>query len=88
MLQIDGRPHASCDGVSRRRILEAAGAGLFGLSLPRLLAAGESRRPGPETAYGVLAVYLEEAIATDPDVQFLSFGRGGFWRSRPERDEG
>ncbi len=46
MLQIDGRPHSACDGVSRRRILEAAGAGLFGLSLPRLLAAEENAAQG------------------------------------------
>ena len=47
---IDGKTHAACDGVSRRRILEAAGAGLFGLSLPKLLAAEEktAERRGPK----------------------------------------
>ena len=39
MLQINGRPRAACDGMTRRTLLEAAGAGLFGLSLPNLLAA-------------------------------------------------
>ena len=39
MFQIDGDRHAACDGITRRRVLEAAGAGLFGLSLPRLLLA-------------------------------------------------
>jgi uncharacterized protein DUF1501 len=39
MLRIDGYPRAACDGVSRRKLLEAAAAGLFGLSLSRLLAA-------------------------------------------------
>jgi hypothetical protein len=39
VLHIDGRPRFACDGIPRRRLLEAAGAGLFGLSLPRLLAA-------------------------------------------------
>jgi hypothetical protein len=39
MLRIDGYPRAACDGITRRRLIEAAGAGLFGLSLPRLLAA-------------------------------------------------
>src|SRR4051794_35961609 len=39
MLRIDGPPRSACDGVTRRKVLEAAGAGLFGLSLPRMLAA-------------------------------------------------
>jgi Protein of unknown function (DUF1501) len=39
MFRIDGYPRNACDGVSRRKLLEAAGAGLFGLSLPRVLAA-------------------------------------------------
>lgn len=37
MLRIQGRTRAACDGISRRTLLEAAGAGLFGLSLPALL---------------------------------------------------
>lgn len=41
MLTILGDAHAACNGVSRRRVLQAAGAGLLGLSLPRLLAAQE-----------------------------------------------
>ena len=47
MIQLDGPPRAACDGITRRRLLEAAGAGLLGLSLPRVLAA-EARggRPG------------------------------------------
>ncbi len=39
MLSIWGRPQRTCAGVSRRHLLQAAGAGLFGLSLPRLWAA-------------------------------------------------
>ncbi|MFO0889042.1 MAG: DUF1501 domain-containing protein [Isosphaeraceae bacterium] len=39
MFQLDGRARTACDGIPRRRLLEAAGAGLFGLNLPRLLAA-------------------------------------------------
>jgi uncharacterized protein (DUF1501 family) len=38
MFRIDGPPRSTCDGITRRKVLEAAGAGLFGLSLPRLLA--------------------------------------------------
>lgn len=45
MLSILGRPRAACDGISRRELLSAAGTGLFGLSLPRVLAA-ESMAPG------------------------------------------
>jgi hypothetical protein len=39
MFRIDGPPRSACDGITRRKVLEAAGAGLFGLSLPQLLAA-------------------------------------------------
>jgi len=39
MFRIDGRPHAACDGLTRRTMLEAAGAGLFGMTLPGLFAA-------------------------------------------------
>lgn len=39
MLQILGAPSRACDGISRRNLLQAGGAGLFGLSVPRLLAA-------------------------------------------------
>ncbi len=40
MLSILGERHAAtCDGHSRRELLQAGGAGLLGLSLPKLLAA-------------------------------------------------
>lgn len=39
MLTILGSPRTGCDGLTRRTLLEAAGAGLFGLSLPGVLAA-------------------------------------------------
>ena len=39
MLRIDGRPRSSCDGLTRRTLLEAAGAGFFGMTVPQLLAA-------------------------------------------------
>jgi hypothetical protein len=35
----------ACDGISRRQLLQAGGAGLLGLSLPRVLAAEELRPP-------------------------------------------
>jgi hypothetical protein len=39
MLSILGRPQSACDGVTRRQLLQAAGAGLLGLSLPDVLRA-------------------------------------------------
>ena len=61
MLNLLGRSRSACDGVSRRELLQAGGAGLFGLTLPAeriqrlpLGAAGEmaghqgSRKKGEE----------------------------------------
>ena len=48
MFRIDGPRRAACDGITRRKLLEAAGAGLFGLTLPRMLAAA---RKCQETDY-------------------------------------
>ena len=48
MLRNRRTPRAACDGITRRTLLEAAGAGLLGLSLPGLLAAEAAagrRRP-------------------------------------------
>lgn len=48
MLNILGSPRRTCQGFSRRDVLRAGGAGLLGLSLPKLLAAeeaGASTRP-------------------------------------------
>ena len=39
MLTVLGHGPTTCDGISRRRLLEIGGAGLFGLSLPKVLAA-------------------------------------------------
>lgn len=39
MLTILGTQRRTCEGLGRRQLLQAAGAGLFGLSVPRLLAA-------------------------------------------------
>ena len=43
MLEIHGRPKQVCSGLRRRELLQAAGTGLFGLSLPRLLQAEEAQ---------------------------------------------
>lgn len=39
MLSLLGRPRSVCSGPSRRQLLQAGGAGLLGLSLPKVLAA-------------------------------------------------
>jgi hypothetical protein len=45
MLTIQGSSQRVCDGISRREILRAGGAGLLGFSLPRLLAAESQSVP-------------------------------------------
>lgn len=45
MLDILGTKKTTCEGVSRRNLLQAGGAGLLGLSLPKLLAAESQQRP-------------------------------------------
>ncbi len=47
MLSITTRGTRVCDGMSRRQLLQAGGAGLLGLSLPRVLAAEEARGNAP-----------------------------------------
>lgn len=42
MLSILGRTQRVCSGLSRREMLQVGGAGLFGLSLPKLLAAEQA----------------------------------------------
>lgn len=44
MLNVLGRTQSVCGGVSRRELLQAGGAGLFGLTLPRLLQAEEASK--------------------------------------------
>lgn len=39
MLTVLGTPHRTCEGIGRRQLLQAGGAGLFGMSLPKVLAA-------------------------------------------------
>ncbi len=57
MLRIDGRPRSACDGMTRRRLLEAAGAGLFGMTLAGLLAA-EARAAGPSRARARSVIFM------------------------------
>lgn len=43
MLTILGTPRQTCGGLTRRELLQVGGAGLFGMSLPQLLAAESSK---------------------------------------------
>ena len=42
MLSLFGSPSKTCDGVTRRAFLQAAGPGLLGLTLPKLLLAEQN----------------------------------------------
>jgi hypothetical protein len=59
MLRIDGHRRTACDGITRRTLLEAAGAGMLGLSLPGVLRAEArgDRRPASR-ARSVIFLYL------------------------------
>lgn len=59
MLHILGSGPRTCGGWSRRSVLQAGGAGLFGLSLPKLLATEESQRAArPAKAKSVIFLFL------------------------------
>jgi len=51
MLTVNGLPKRTCAGPSRRDLLQIGGAGLFGLSLPKVFAA-ESLATGDEPFAG------------------------------------
>jgi hypothetical protein len=59
MLRIDGHRRTACDGITRRTLLEAAGAGMLGLSLPGVLRAEArgDRRPASR-ARSVIFLFL------------------------------
>lgn len=58
MLTIQGRPRELCNGITRRALLQAGGAGLFGTSLPQLLAAEQSGAVVRPRAKSVLFLFL------------------------------
>jgi hypothetical protein len=58
MFRIEGHPRSACDGITRRTLLEAAGAGLFGLSLPGVLAAEARAEPVAPRARSVIFLFL------------------------------
>ena len=58
MLTIQGKPKRLCDGVSRRDLLHAAGAGLLGTNLTSLLAAEEAGDVVRPRAKSVMFLFL------------------------------
>ena len=58
MLQILGKSQSVCGGVSRRELLQAGGAGLFGLTLPQLLRAEESSSATAPRAKSVIFLFM------------------------------
>jgi hypothetical protein len=58
MLNIVGRPQRVCSGWTRRQILQAGGAGLLGLSLPKVLAAEAIGSAAAPRAKSVIFLFL------------------------------
>src|SRR5262245_29171515 len=58
MLTLSGRPRCACDGVTRRQLLQACGAGLFCLTLPRVFAAAAATPTRSPRAKSVRFVFL------------------------------
>jgi hypothetical protein len=58
MLHILGKSQATCEGPSRRELLQAGGAGLLGLSLPRLLQAESQQAATNGKAKSVIFLFL------------------------------
>lgn len=58
MLNVRSRPSRVCNGLTRRHLLQAAGAGLLGASLPQLLAAEQSGAAAGAKAKSVIFVFL------------------------------
>lgn len=58
MLSIQGNPQRLCNGLTRRDVLRAGGAGLLGTSLTRLLAADEAGLVVRPRAKSVLFLFL------------------------------
>jgi len=58
MLSILGAAASACDGLTRRQLLQAGGAGLLGLSLPKVLAAESVSPPANDRAKSVIFMLL------------------------------
>ena len=58
MLSISGRPSRVCDGWTRRTMLQASGAGLLGMSLPKVMAAEQLAQRSHARAKSVIFMFL------------------------------
>ncbi|MBS0206756.1 MAG: DUF1501 domain-containing protein [Planctomycetes bacterium] len=58
MLELLGRQQIVCGGVSRRNLLQAGGAGLFGLTLPKLMQAEDLLPDRAPRAKSVIFLFL------------------------------
>ena len=58
MLTLLGRPSRACDGITRRRLLEVAGAGLLGTSFSKLAAAAPRPAGHRTRARSVIFLFL------------------------------
>lgn len=58
MLTILGNPRRTCDGVTRRELLQVGGAGMLGLNLPKVWAAESASPPTKARAKSVIFVFL------------------------------
>ena len=58
MLTVLGRPRRTCGGLSRRELLQIGGAGLFGMSLPKVWAAEASGPARAARAKSLIFVFL------------------------------
>lgn len=58
MLKVLGNPRQTCDGLTRRELLQIGGAGMLGMSLPQVLAAESHSSPLVARAKSVIFVFL------------------------------
>ena len=58
MLTVLGNPRRTCDGLTRRELLQIGGAGMLGMSLPQLLAAESAASPLVAKAKSMIFVFL------------------------------
>jgi hypothetical protein len=58
MLTILGRQQSTCDGPTRRQLLQAGGRGLLGLDLPKLMAAESQQGVTNGRAKSVIFLFL------------------------------
>ena len=58
MLTLLGKQSTTCGGLSRRKLMQVGGAGLLGLSLPRLMAAEEATPFVAARAKSVIFLFL------------------------------